>query len=193
MSNEMEDWKKTTPDANDYSHGFHIFMDGNMWCAVGPAFRDLQQDHAGFGGSPTDAFDAWWDANKLLTRWRRIAKPDFSRFTIHAATETTPKERWRGIGKLVEECGEVLQLLGKTIAFPTGDHPDGKGTLRERLPEELSDLKAAIEYFEDQNELRVNVARTARKLALFQEWGLTGVHDLRPAPIDELVGSNSRP
>lgn len=93
------------------------------------------------------------------------------------------EERWRGIGKLTEECGEVLQLLGKAIAFPTGDHPDGLGAVRERLPLELADLKAAIAYFELSNRLRIDTIRQNQKHALFEKWGLTGVHDLRrPTP-----------
>ena len=47
-------------------------------------------------------------------------------------------EYYRGIAKLVEECGEVLQLLGKAMAFPDGEHPDKKGPLNERLPIELA-------------------------------------------------------
>ena len=88
-------------------------------------------------------------------------------------------EKWRGIGKLTEECGEVLQLLGKAVAFPSGDHPDGKGSIRDRLPAELADLKAAIEYFERVNRLRIDTIRQAEKVEKFTEWGLTGVHDLR--------------
>lgn len=88
-------------------------------------------------------------------------------------------ERWRGIGKLVEECGEVLQLLGKAIAFPHGAHPDGQGPIRSRLPAELADLKAAIDYFESANDLRQDTERQAVKRGKFEKWGLTGVHDLR--------------
>lgn len=68
----------------DVSHGFHIFMDGNAWCAVGPAFRDLQQDSAGFGHTPRAAYEAWWSANERLTNFRAVvhSKPDFSRFTV---------------------------------------------------------------------------------------------------------------
>lgn len=32
-----------------------LFLDGNAWCAVGPYFRDLMQDHAGFGETQGDA------------------------------------------------------------------------------------------------------------------------------------------
>lgn len=92
---------------------------------------------------------------------------------------TENAERWRGIGMLVEEGGEVLQLLGKAVAFPTGDHPDGKGTMRERLPFKLADLKATIEYFEYVNNLRVDTIRQGEKMDQFRVWGLTGVHDLR--------------
>lgn len=69
----------------DVSHGFHIYMDGNAWCAVGPHFRDLMQDRAGFGYTPESAFEAWWDANKNSANVRAVvhAKPEFSAFTVH--------------------------------------------------------------------------------------------------------------
>lgn len=100
-------------------------------------------------------------------------------FMGHTCIKKEQPEKWRGIGKLAEECGEVLQLLGKAIAFPTGDHPDGKGSIRERLPFELADLKAAIAYFEYVNNLRVDTIREKEKFDKFIKWGLTGVHDLR--------------
>ena len=34
-----------------------LYMDGNKWCAVGPHFRNLQQDHAGFGDTKQEAVD----------------------------------------------------------------------------------------------------------------------------------------
>lgn len=68
----------------DLSTGFHIYRDGNMWCAIGPHFRNLQEDNAGFGGTPEAAYDAWWDANAhrggFRTGW---AKPAFAKFVIH--------------------------------------------------------------------------------------------------------------
>lgn len=39
-------------------NGYRIFRDGNMWCAVGPHFRNPQQDHAGFGETPELAYEA---------------------------------------------------------------------------------------------------------------------------------------
>lgn len=32
-----------------------LYMDGNMWCAVGPGFRNLALDKAGFGATKTGA------------------------------------------------------------------------------------------------------------------------------------------
>lgn len=32
-----------------------LYMDGNQWCAVGPHFRNLAQDLAGFGDTQEDA------------------------------------------------------------------------------------------------------------------------------------------
>ena len=88
---------------------------------------------------------------------------------------TNPIPRWKGVGKVVEEFGEVLQLVGKGIAFPTGDHPDGKGNILARLPEELADAKAAIQYFEEVNGIKIDAKRVKMKLKRFHKWGLTGL------------------
>lgn len=84
---------------------------------------------------------------------------------------------WRGIGKLTEECGEVLQLLGKLIPFPDGLHPDGKGNLDIRLADEIADLYAALDYFVEFNDLPKGDIRMRRKQKLdrFERWGLTGI------------------
>jgi NTP pyrophosphatase (non-canonical NTP hydrolase) len=84
---------------------------------------------------------------------------------------------WRGIGKLTEECGEVLQLLGKLIPFPDGMHPDGKGNLSGRLADEIADLYAALDYFVEFNDLPQDSIRARReqKLDQFERWGLTGI------------------
>ena len=93
-------------------------------------------------------------------------------------------ERWNGIGKLIEETGEVLQIAGKLIAFPTGPHPDGKGVLAVRLTSELADTLAAIDYLIEHNHLPLEQiqARRAHKLAIFREWGLSGLHRPNPQP-----------
>ena len=47
--------------------------------------------------------------------------------------------------KLAEECGELVQVLMKTQAYPNSTiHPDGSN-LRDRLTEEIGDVLAAIE------------------------------------------------
>ncbi|MCE9567938.1 MAG: hypothetical protein K8U57_38550 [Planctomycetes bacterium] len=87
------------------------------------------------------------------------------------------EEKWMGIGKLTEEAGEVLQLIGKLIPFPDGEHPDGKENLRDRLTMELYDLRAAIHYFMETNQLwsEEGEANYQEKLRKFNDWGLTGI------------------
>lgn len=88
-------------------------------------------------------------------------------------------ELWRGIGKLTEESGEVLQLAGKIIAFPSGPHPDGAGDLGARIRDELADLLAAIDYFSNKNfsrkEVQQMLSRRKKKLRQFHEWELSGI------------------
>lgn len=57
------------------------------------------------------------------------------------------------LGLIAEEAGEVLQLVGKALRFglDTPGVKDGNGTVlpdtpRSRLPAELGDLLAAIEF-----------------------------------------------
>jgi MazG nucleotide pyrophosphohydrolase domain len=52
----------------------------------------------------------------------------------------------KGLMKLIEECGEVIQVAAKLQAYPSGEHPDGKGPLLERLEDELADVLAAIKF-----------------------------------------------
>ena len=39
----------------DYRQEARLYMDGNMWCAVGPGFIDLATSPAGFGATKTGA------------------------------------------------------------------------------------------------------------------------------------------
>lgn len=51
---------------------------------------------------------------------------------------------YNGLAKLIEESGELHQVIGKILAYPdTEDHPDQKGNLNVRLIEELADAVAA--------------------------------------------------
>jgi len=87
------------------------------------------------------------------------------------------KEKWIGIGKLTEECGELLQIAGKALPFPENAHPDGKGPVRERFIEECADVYAALDYFCATNCLSGPTMdlRRAEKLEKFYKWGLTGI------------------
>ena len=81
-------------------------------------------------------------------------------------------DRWPGIGKLLEEAGEVAQVCGKLIGSG-GERKHWDGTdLVERLHEELGDLMAAIEFVATENKLDKSAIerRCAEKLALFREW-----------------------
>lgn len=82
----------------DISQGFHIFLDGNAWCAVGPNFRDLQQDRTGFGRTPSDAYEAWWQANCRWLTQSGHTNPDYAKFVIHeldTAPEATRECKFR--------------------------------------------------------------------------------------------------
>jgi NTP pyrophosphatase (non-canonical NTP hydrolase) len=82
---------------------------------------------------------------------------------------------WQGLAKLVEECGEVLQIAGKLMATDGDpDHWSGEN-LAERLEEEVGDLEAALTFFIACNHHRhlnagAVAARTRRKFQMFEEW-----------------------
>jgi len=88
-------------------------------------------------------------------------------------------EKYKGIFKVTEEAGEVIQLAGKLAVFPEGVHPDGRN-LRTELMNELADLQAAMMYMNFEFtpiELAYMQDRIVRKLVKFCEWGLTGVKE----------------
>lgn len=55
-------------------------------------------------------------------------------------------DAWPGLAKLSEELGELQQVIGKLMAYPGGDHPDGGPPLEVRLVMELADVFAAGEF-----------------------------------------------
>lgn len=88
---------------------------------------------------------------------------------------------WPGTAKLAEECGEVVQVIGKLVA--TGgrtDHWSGL-TLRAALVEEMGDVLAAIRFICDTNGIPADAVnqRAEMKLALFKDWHKA------PASLDE--------
>lgn len=82
-------------------------------------------------------------------------------------------EEWPGISKLIEECGEVLQVAGKLIG--TGGetiHWDGSDLVK-CFADELGDLCAAISFVLDANP-QIDPGRVAQraadKIKAFREW-----------------------
>ena len=81
-------------------------------------------------------------------------------------------ECWPGASKLIEEAGEVLQVIGKLM----GSRGDTKHWTSEDLAadlvEELADLSAAIEFFAGVNGLDVDAItrRTSKKVLLYEKW-----------------------
>jgi len=82
-------------------------------------------------------------------------------------------DRWSGLSKLIEECGEAQQVAGKILG--TGgvtEHWDGKGDLKTRLEDEIADVVAACAFVRDMNGLDVAriEARSREKHATFKKW-----------------------
>jgi NTP pyrophosphatase (non-canonical NTP hydrolase) len=83
-------------------------------------------------------------------------------------------ERWNGLSKLIEECGEVMQVAGKIIGNGGGElHWDGS-VLPDRLLLELGDLQAAIMFLLSHYDYVLAESKVAlrvqKKIALFEEW-----------------------
>lgn len=81
---------------------------------------------------------------------------------------------WPGASKVVEEAGELLQVLGELIAtHGHTTHFDGSD-LRARLVDELADVEAAMRFFREVNltpEERTRIeTRGIEKHALFHAW-----------------------
>ncbi len=78
-----------------------------------------------------------------------------------------------GLTKLVEECGELAQIAAKKIAYPdTDEHPDGKGSMKTRMEDEMADVMAAIAFVCEKfglDEARM-FARGSMKTELFKKW-----------------------
>lgn len=78
-----------------------------------------------------------------------------------------------GLAKLAEECGELIQVIGKKLAYyTTQTHPDGGPPLDDRLREEMADVTAAISVVVELHNLNDCVfhARAKSKRDLFLKW-----------------------
>lgn len=78
-----------------------------------------------------------------------------------------------GVAKLIEEMGELHQVLGKKLAWWDTDEPHWDGSvLNERMEDEMGDVLAAIWFVADQlglNKVRIG-ARERAKTMLFGDW-----------------------
>jgi NTP pyrophosphatase (non-canonical NTP hydrolase) len=78
-----------------------------------------------------------------------------------------------GLVKLMEECGELVQIAAKRVAYYNTDtHPDGAGSMSHRLEEEVGDVLAAIDFVigaHGLNHTRVK-QRKESKLTLYRRW-----------------------
>jgi hypothetical protein len=82
--------QRTLPPSHDGGDaarlwGFHIFKDGNSWCAVGPTFVDLQESIAGFGSTPMAAYVQWLVMRTAARERRGALPPRYKDFMIHLA------------------------------------------------------------------------------------------------------------
>lgn len=79
---------------------------------------------------------------------------------------------WPGTSKLLEEMGELQQVLGKLIACAGAEHHFSGANLREDMHDETGDVVAAIEFFIEKNGLNTERIRNrARaKLRVFHAW-----------------------
>jgi NTP pyrophosphatase (non-canonical NTP hydrolase) len=82
-------------------------------------------------------------------------------------------KEWPGTSKLIEECGEVLQVCGKLMGS-RGDTNHWSGDLRAKFVEELSDLSAAMAVFITLNMTDEEIAQmdvqTMAKMQKYFQW-----------------------
>jgi len=87
---------------------------------------------------------------------------------------------WPGTSKLIEEMGELHQVLGKLIgSHGETAHFDGTD-LRQKMVEEIGDLRAALSLFQDLNlteaENEQVKERIMLKITRFAKWHVDSMH-----------------
>lgn len=81
-------------------------------------------------------------------------------------------DHWPGASRIIEEGGELLQVIGKLMGAAGRDrHWDGSD-LRQRLVEEIGDTLAALEFFTAANRLPAKEIgdRATRKVEQYRQW-----------------------
>jgi NTP pyrophosphatase (non-canonical NTP hydrolase) len=80
-------------------------------------------------------------------------------------------EKWPGTAKVMEESGELVQVLGKLMSVDGADiHFDGSD-MKARMIEEIGDLAAALIFFVEVNGLDGNAIDTRVKYKTQLYWG----------------------
>lgn len=127
--------------------------------------------------SPSNSTRRVDEAVSLIFRERSEAlhkKSPIERVTDGHGSYSIGSIVWPGLSKVAEECGEIIQVIGKLMGTGgTVEHWDGTN-LADRMSEEAADLLAALEFFIAHNGERLDreaiEARAAKKLALFEQW-----------------------
>ena len=79
----------------------------------------------------------------------------------------------KGVAKLIEECGELVQVLGKKLAWWNTEEPHWDGSdLTVRIQEEIADVRAAMTLVAQLLDLDFNAIRERLEVKhrLFLEW-----------------------
>lgn len=80
-------------------------------------------------------------------------------------------KKWPGVSKLMEECGEVIQVLGKLMGS-RGKIEHWSGDLNAMLHDEIGDLLGAIQFVIIKSNLNRDKIekRASLKLQRFLKW-----------------------
>lgn len=91
---------------------------------------------------------------------------------VNLSGYTMSNRVWPGLGKVIEECGEVVQVAAKIIVnHGSTEYYDGSD-LRSHLEDEIADLEATLEFLKSENGLdRWRIYnRKQSKLLKFHKW-----------------------
>lgn len=82
-------------------------------------------------------------------------------------------DHWPGLAKLSEECGELVQAIGKlqAVGGESRAHWDGSHVVC-HLEDEMADVRAALNFVAEMNKLDLKrmKARSRMKLERFLRW-----------------------
>lgn len=79
---------------------------------------------------------------------------------------------FKGLAKLSEECGEVVQVVGKAIQVGDLDNKHWSGDLRHKLEDEIADVLAAARFVIEHHKLDMDgiEKRSEHKYTKFCAW-----------------------